>query len=113
MHWTLHRYIGRPRIVSTRIAQLPMDESGIYQVVVILKSMQSLERILKGTGEKSDVVIEETKGEPKKMMEYVVLQKRILRGKEEPWKIWGMTEETKPEDVLQEESANYSQAMVK
>ena len=75
--------------------------------------MQSLERILKGTGEKSDVVIEETKVEPKKMMEYVVLQKRLIRGKEESWKIWGMTEETKPEDVLREDSATYPQAMAK
>ena len=75
--------------------------------------MQSLEKILKGTGENRDVVVEETKGKPKKVMEYVVLQKRILRGKEDQWKIWGTTEETKPEDVLREDSATYSRAMVK
>ncbi len=113
VNWTLHRYIGRPRIVSTRIARLPLDESAIYQVVVRIKSMQSLEKILKGTGENRDVVVEETKGKPKKVMEYVVLQKRMLRGKEDQWKIWGTTEETKPEDVLREDSATYPQAMVK
>ena len=75
--------------------------------------MQSLEKILKGTGEKSDIVIDEPKGVPKKVMEYVVLQKRIVRGKEDPWKIWGMTEETKPQDVLREDSATYPQAMAK
>lgn len=75
--------------------------------------MQSLEKILKGTGENRDVVVEETKGKPKKVMEYVVLQKRMLRGKEDQWKIWGTTEETKPEDVLREDSATYPQAMVK
>ena len=75
--------------------------------------MQSLEKILKGTGEKSDVVIDETKGVPKKVMEYVVLQKRMIRGEEDQWKMWGMTEETKPEDVLREDSATYSQAVVK
>ena len=113
VNWTLHRYIGRPRIVSTRIARLPLDESAIYQVVVRIKSMQSLGKILKGTGGKSDEIIDETKGVPKKVTEYVVLQKRILRGKEDQWKIWGMTEETKPEDVLREGSATYAQAMVK
>ena len=113
VNWTLHRYIGRPRIVSTRIARLPLDESALYQVVVRIKSMQSLEKILKGTGEKSDIVIDEPKGVPKKVMEYVVLQKRIVRGKEDPWKIWGMTEETKPQDVLREDSATYPQAMAK
>ena len=75
--------------------------------------MQSLEKILKGTGEKSDIVIDEPKGVPKKVMEYLVLQKRIVRGKEDQWKIWGMTEETKPEDVLREDSATYPQATAK
>ena len=113
VHWTLHRYIGRPRIVSTRIARLPLDVSAIYQVVVKIKSMQSLEKIRKGTGAQKDVVLEETKGEPKKVTEYVVLQKRMIKGKEDLWKIWGMTEETKPEDVMQEESVSHPQAMVK
>ena len=113
VHWTLHRYIGRPRIVSTRISRLPLDVSAIYQVVVRIKSMQSLEKIPKGTGAQSNVVLGETKGEPKKVTEYVVLQKRMIRGKEDPWKIWGMTEETKPEDVTQEESTSYPQAMSK
>ena len=113
VHWTLHRFIGRPRIVSTRISRLPIDVSAIYQVVVKIKSMQSLEKIRKGTGAQRDVVLEETKGEPKKVMEYVVLQKRMIKGKEDPWKIWGMTEETKPEDVTHEESVSYPQAMPK
>ena len=110
MHWTLHRYIGRPRIVSTRIARLPLNVSAIYQVVVKIKSMQSLKKIQKGTGAQRDVVVEETKGEPKKVTEYVVLQKRMIRGKEDPWKIWGMTEETKPEDFMQADRATSLQA---
>lgn len=75
--------------------------------------MQSLEKIRRGTGAQSNVVLEETKGEPKKVTEYVVLQKRMIRGKEDPWKIWGMTEETKPEDVMQEERMSYPQATAK
>ena len=100
VNWTLHRYIGRSRIVSTRIGKLPFDESAIYQVVVKMKSMQSLEKIIREPGGKSDVVSDEKKGVPKKVTEYVVLQKSLLRGKEFQWKIWGMTEEIKPEDVL-------------
>ena len=113
VNWTLHRYIGWPRIVSTRIGRLPFDESAIYQVVVRIKSMQSLGRVLKGTVEKSNVAIEETKGVPKKVIEYVVLQKRLIQGKEDQWKIWGTTEETKPEGVLREKSAPYPRAVAK
>jgi len=111
MNWTLHRYIGRPRIVSTRIGRLPLDESAIYQAVVRIRSMQSLEKIIKDPGEKSNVAIDQPKAVPKKVTEYVVLQKRLIRGKEDQWKIWGMTEETKPEDVLGEDSATYQQVI--
>lgn len=75
--------------------------------------MQSLEKIRKGTGAQRDVVLEETKGEPRKVTEYVVLQKRIIKGKEDPWKIWGMTEETKPEDLTHEVGVNNAHVMSK
>ena len=75
--------------------------------------MQSLGRVLKGTGEKSDGAIKETKAVPKKVVEYVVLQKRLIQGKEDQWKVWGTTEETKPEDVLREKSAPYPRAVAK
>ena len=67
LNWTLHRFIGRPRIVSTRIGKLPFDESAIYQVVAKIKSMQSLEKIIKEPGGKSDVTSDEKKGVPKKV----------------------------------------------
>ena len=113
VNWTLHRYIGRPRIVSTRIGKLPFDESAIYQVVIKMKSMQSLEKIIREPGGKSDVVSDEKKGVPKKVTEYVVLQKSLLRGKEFQWKIWGMTEEIKPEDVLPEDTSYMARGMVR
>ena len=37
---------------------------------------------------------------PKEMLEYLVLQRRILDGKEGPWKVWGTTEETQADDIL-------------
>lgn len=55
--------------------------------------MQSLERT-PANGSASDTT------EKKKMVEYVVLQRMMLKGKEREWKIWGTVEESKVEDVL-------------
>ena len=43
---------------------------------------------IKGTGEEKDV------------SEYLVLQRRIWKEVEEPWMVWGTTEETDPDVVL-------------
>lgn len=93
LQWTLHKYIGFSRIVSTNIVSLGIEESALYQVVVKIRSMQSLERT-PTNGVASDTT------EAKKMVEYVVLQRMMLRGKEGRWKIWGTIEESKVEDVL-------------
>ena len=93
LQWKLHKYIGRPRIVSTNIVSLEIQKSALYQVVVRIKSMQSLERTLE-----NDSASDAT--EQKAILEYVVLQKRMLRGEEGIWKIWGTIEETKVEDAL-------------
>lgn len=93
LQWTLHRYIGFPRIVSTNIVTLEIEKSALSQVVVKIKSMQSLERTPKN-GPASDMT------KAKKMVEYVVLQRMMLRGEEQKWKIWGTIEESKVEDVL-------------
>ncbi len=65
----------------------------MYQVVVKIKSIQSLEKT-PANGLASDAT------EKKKMVEYVVLQRMMLKGQEGNWKIWGTIEETKVEDVL-------------
>lgn len=44
-------------------------------------------------------------GKPRKVVEYLVLQKRVIGGREEDWKIWGFTQESTPEKV--EEDAAY------
>ena len=92
LQWTLHKYIGLPRIVSTNIVSLEIERSALYQVVVKMESIQSLEKT-PANGLASDAT------EKKKMLEYVVLQKMMLRGQEGNWKIWGTIEETKVEDV--------------
>lgn len=80
-----------------------MERSAIYQVIVKLKSVQSLERVRKGKDGGEDTVVKILGSEPKMMVEYLVLQRMMLKGKEQQWMIWGTTEETKVEDVLRDE----------
>ena len=93
LQWTLHKYIGFPRIVSTNIYPLEIESSALYQVVVKIRSLQTLERMpakdLAGNAR-----------ETKKMIEYLVLQRTMLKGKEGEWKIWGTAEESKVEEAL-------------
>lgn len=57
---------------------LPIKESAIRQVVVSIRSVQSL-----------------GKGEEKNVTEYLVLQTRIMNGKATgKWKVWGTVEES-------------------
>ena len=93
LQWTLYKYIGFARIVSTNIIPLEIDNSALYQVVVKIRSLQSLVR-LPVNGSVSDAT------DKMKMEEYVVLQRMMLEGKEERWKVWGTIEESKVEDVL-------------
>ena len=97
LQWTLYKYIGFPRIVSTNIIPLEIDNSALYQVVVKIRSLQSLVR-LPVNGSASDAT------EKMKMEEYVVLQRMMLEGKEGAWKVWGTIEESKVEDVLGDEA---------
>ena len=93
LQWRLYKYIGRPRIVSTNIVSLEIEKSALYQVVVRIKSIQSLERT-----PENDTASDTT--EQKTILVYVVLQSMMLRGEEGQWKIWGTIEESKVEDVL-------------
>ena len=68
---------------------LPLvPRSALRQAVVQLKTRQSIERLLPnghtvpGTGEITELT------------EYIVIQKRILKEKEEPWMIWGTVQES-------------------
>lgn len=86
------------------MGMLPTAKSAIYQVVVKMKSVQSLERKIKGTGGREEAVVKGPGDGQKSMVEYLVLQRMILEGKEQPWMVWGTTQESKVEDVLREES---------
>ena len=109
--WMLHKYIGSPRIVSTRMGMLPLSKSAVIQVVVQLRSIQSLMKILKGSNGKDDNVLNIPKDGQRKLVEYMVLQRMILGGDEKPWMVWGTTQESKVQDVLEEKSLAQSAAV--
>lgn len=116
--WTLHRYFDNfyfltPRIVNTRIGRLPREQSAIMQVVVKIKSTQSLQRIAKSNLGKKSIDSHGSQEAQKTLVEYVVLQRMMLDGKESPWRIWGTTQETEVEDVLGEETSIGPPAMRK
>ena len=93
--WELVKYNKRAKIVSHRAARLPIDGAAVRQAVVRLSSRQKLSRysadgrLVKGTGKERDVV------------EYLVVEKSYWNWKEGDWRVWGTTEETKLETVLQ------------
>ena len=109
LKWQVHSYIGQPRVVSYKLTFVTMDtkaweRDGIQQAVVRFRSLQSLKRVKRvktglGRNAKIEEVVEEgsvgadDRG-GKEVVEYLVLQKIIRRGKGEEWKIWGTTEET-------------------
>ncbi|KAL8779565.1 MAG: hypothetical protein Q9213_006870 [Squamulea squamosa] len=99
LRWTLHKFSRGPKFVSHRVAVLPFKGSAIRQVVVRMRSRQSLARMVSGGPGRPDALVEGT-GEEKPVSEYLVLQRRMWKEEEEPWMIWGTTEETNPDTVL-------------
>lgn len=72
---------------------LPVKGAAMRQAVVRIQSRQSLARIL-GVGPDGQEIIAKGTGQDKEIREYVVVQRRIWKGVEEPWVVWGTTEET-------------------
>ncbi|KAF2653973.1 hypothetical protein K491DRAFT_779943 [Lophiostoma macrostomum CBS 122681] len=120
------------RIVSNRMGHLPISgasdrktPSAVRQVVLRIASRQVLtvEREIdgKGKGSKAEKLAklawrpeganEQAEDEfdwaierhPKDVVEYVVMQRRMLRGNEEDWKVWGFTEPTTMESMREAE----------
>ncbi|KAL8659691.1 MAG: hypothetical protein Q9226_000316 [Calogaya cf. arnoldii] len=97
--WNLHKFIRAPKFVSQRVGVLPYKGSAIRQVVVRMRSRQSLARMVSRGPGRPDAQIQGT-GEEKDVTEYLVLQRRIWKEIEEPWMVWGTTDETDPDTVL-------------
>ncbi|KAL8824063.1 MAG: hypothetical protein Q9191_005331 [Dirinaria sp. TL-2023a] len=99
--WKYYNPIGRPRVVSNRATSLPvpgLKECGMRQVVVRLRSKQSLTK--RRRSGKEETIVPGT-GETKDITEYLVVQLRMMKGKEAPgWKIWGTANESDVEDIV-------------
>ena len=60
--------------------------------------MQSLDTLLRrGEGDPED---QYAVGEKQEMVEYLVLQRRYMKGIEGPWLVWGTVQETEASSVL-------------
>ena len=93
--WTLHKQLGRPKVMSNRALALPLGEgAALRQAVVRIRSRQTLEK-LKPDGQ----AVQDT-GEPRDVTEYVVVQRMMLKGKEEAWMVWGTMEESDWKEVI-------------
>lgn len=96
-----YEQVKRPRVISYRGHVVPKSQTGgqllgTRQLIVRLVSRQRLTK-----SKASETKMDAAEGEWKDMVEYVVIQKRLLNGEEGPWMIWGMAEETSLE-TLQE-----------
>ena len=81
-----------------------MEKSALVQVVVKIKSMQSLETIIKGTEEGDDTSSRIADDDNKRLVEYLVLQRIMIDGEEQPWMVWGTTQETSVDQALSQDS---------
>jgi len=79
--------------MSNRAASLMVDDAGIRQAVVRICSRQRLTRY------KADGSVVKGSGEEREVKEYVVIQRKLWKGKEGEWVVWGTTEETTQEMV--------------
>ena len=93
IRWTLHQYTRAPRVVSHRAMMLPVKGAAMRQAVVRIQTRQSLAKITEVGPDGREKMAKGT-GQEKEIREYVVLQRRIWKGVEEPWIVWGTTEET-------------------
>jgi hypothetical protein len=87
-----------PKVVSHKAASLPYsDNSGIRQAVVRIKSRQTLEKLDKN----GDPV--EGPAKPQDKTEYIVVQLRRWKGKDEDWIVWGTVSESDWKKVIVEQ----------
>lgn len=69
-----------------------MKGAAIRQAIVRIRSIQSLTKLVRGLPGERDIVISGTGEE--EIDEYFVIQRRIWKEKEEPWMVWGTTQES-------------------
>ena len=123
MSWHLHKFKSA-RIVSHRCAPLGADQpdTSYRQCIVRLESEQTLttkpialraeNRVYApawspSSAPKKQVVAVHEAAEQKQtqtVVEYLVMQTRVMGGKTEDWKIWGFAGETTPAKMEEDEA---------
>lgn len=116
LQWNITRYLSRPKLVSQKPTELPFEiegaKAGARQAVVRIHTEQRLqlgtnvqgrERLLSREREKmardefwqyEGDTVEWGSPKVKQLVEYVVLQRRLIKGVEEPWYIVGFAQES-------------------
>jgi protein MBA1 len=104
--WRLNESVGvKTRIVSNRASMLSIsgyDDTGVQQIVFRMQSNQGIE--YRRGGKKIEG------SQEGQVIEYLVLQRQMLRGAFKEWKVWGFANEwdleTVEEDAQQERDIN-------
>ncbi|GAM87043.1 hypothetical protein ANO11243_050640 [Dothideomycetidae sp. 11243] len=99
--WTLDKYHHRPRLVAYSVALIDPNkpkwaQSYMQQAVVELDTDQSLTRRKRTLEKQAETAGQNT---ARRVREYFVIQKSVIDGVGEDWKIWGMTRPTTIQDV--------------
>ena len=88
------------RVVSNRASKFPREDSAIRQVVIKIRSKQRIVHV------NDDETIDghaRWDSQWVKVIEYLVIQRRIIDGQEGDWKIWGTTQETSYDQIYKDE----------
>lgn len=133
LQWNVTRYLSRPRLVSQKAGELPFDiegaKAGARQAVVRIHTEQSLllgkhatdnerrwandrDRVARDAfwqyeHESENDLMEWGSPRVKVLVEYVVLQRRLIKGVEEPWHIVGFARESTIEEVRRWRAGDY------
>lgn len=74
-----------------------IDFVGVRQIIVRIHSTQTVTS--RGGRDASGAVLPEKKNTRDGIVEYVVIQQRVIDGKASDWKVWGMANETTREQI--------------
>jgi mitochondrial protein MBA1 len=125
MNWRLIKW-NSARVVSHRAAPLGEQhpDSGYRQVIVRLESTQSLSikgaagpkkpsgrptwmpaeaKMQRNTVKEKEAHQFADNGVPKRVVEYLVMQTRLVNGREEQWMVQGFAQESTPETIREDE----------
>lgn len=78
---------------------LQIKDAAVRQVVVRIKSTQSIVKTKRYPQAKEETTVRGIENE-QMIDEYLVMQRRIWKGREERWRIWGTIQEANVNELL-------------